>query len=101
MTPTQKKRRPFRRPEFLLALYTWMASYQKGIGLPPSRRDIVAGGFAASNSSVTYFLDRMVELRMIEHIPHLSRGIKLLPLKGADPIIRNLLKKENTDVPAN
>jgi hypothetical protein len=92
MTQSPKPRRKYYDPAFLLRMYRWMKEYSDRVGAPPSNLEVVAEGYASSTSTARYYYDRMVEYGMIAITPNISRGIKLLPLADADPIIKELVK---------
>ncbi len=108
--PTLKPRTPrqYFNPQRLIEIYRHMEAYQKKHGFGVSNREMVLAGFASSTSVIRYYYGRMEALNMIVQ-PKLeidgrtisvSRGIQLLPLEQADPLIQNLIQKESHNVPA-
>jgi len=102
-----RRPRPYSRPEHLLRMYRHMKAYQDQHGTGISRKELVEAGFASSTSVIAYYIVRMKRLGMAEvhqvtvggrtFTP--SRSVILLPLSGADPIIKNILKEEKSHVP--
>ena len=66
-------------PEHLKAMYEFIESYKKEFGYPPTNREMVENDFAGSTSVVRYYYDLMAEYNMLERIPTISRGIRLIP----------------------
>lgn len=92
---TISKRRPCKVASHLLHLYRHIESECAYRGYPPSNRELVDAGFAKSTSTIRWYFDRMADLGMLEVQPRISRGVHLLPLKGADLSIRKLLKESS------
>lgn len=100
--------RPYFNLQRLIEIYRHMDAYQKEHGFGVSNREMILAGFASSTSVIRYYYGRMEALKMI-HQPKLeidgrmisvSRGIQLLPLEQADPLIQNLIQQEKQNVPA-
>lgn len=106
-TPKVSPRHYF-NPQRLLEIYRYMEAYQKEHGFGISNREMVMAGYASSTSVIRYYYGRMEALKMIcqpkleidGRTISVSRGIQLLPLENADPLIQNLIQQENQNVPA-
>ena len=98
----KRMKRIFYNLNHLVAIHRFMEEFWKEHRYGASNRDIVEAGFASSTSVVRYYYDRMEKLGMIS-IPRIeidgrkftpARGIILLPLSKAAPVIRQLLEAE-------
>lgn len=94
--------RPYAKPDTLIQIYRYMENFEKQWKCKPAISDFVEDGIHSSTSVVRYYLDRMIELHMIQ-VPQItrngktitpSRSIILLPLSEAHPIIQKLIEKE-------
>lgn len=99
-----KKNAPYSKPEFLLELYRYMQAFEEKWQCKPANMDFILDGIVSSTSVLRYYLDRMVEFKMI-FIPQIIRGtkkitpsrsIRLLPLSEAHPVIQKLVQGEKS-----
>jgi SOS-response transcriptional repressor LexA len=81
-----------RTAQKLVRMHHWINKYKREHGYPPAIQELVDAGFAASTSVITYYFDRMQSLGMMERDFNIPRGIRLLSLKKADPIIQEVVK---------
>jgi hypothetical protein len=88
----------YAHPSKLLDVYRFIAEFREDNIDPPTYQDIVDAGLAGSTSVVGYYYDYMLEYRMVEFTRKNGRRktVHLLPLDGADPYIKELLKQEKT-----
>lgn len=89
---------PYRYPEKLITIYRVIADFREKEMDSPSMREIIArlpkeDGMPKDPSVLSYLLDRMVELKMIELVRRKGRlrSIRLKDLREADESIRNLI----------
>ena len=105
---TPRTPRPYFNPQRLIEIYRYMEAYQKQHKVGVSNREMILAGFASSTSVIRYYYGRMEALKMIHQIKveidgriiSVSRGLELLPLEQADPLIQNLIQQENQNVTA-
>lgn len=88
----------YRNPKKLLTIYRTIGEFREKEMDSPSMREIIArlpkeDGMPKDPSVLSYLLDRMVELKMIELVKPNGRlrSIRLKDLREADESIRKLL----------
>jgi hypothetical protein len=88
----------YRNPAKLLTVYRTIGAFRETELDSPSLREIIArlpneDGMPKDPSVLSYLLDRMAELNMIELVKRDGRlrSIRLLDLKHADESVRKLL----------
>jgi len=91
-----RRAQTYRSATKLVRMHRWMDEYKKEHGYPPAIQELVDAGFAASTSVITYYFDRMQHLGMMERDFNIPRGIRLLSLKKAAPIIQEVIKSGET-----
>lgn len=89
-----KKDSSYQDPKFLISIYRYMQSYLEKKQRYPTNREMVEAGFATSTSVIRYYYKKMGELGMLERDFGVSRGVRLLPLIKADPLIVKILEEE-------